>query len=49
MPTVAPLLANMGANAAPMPEDAPVTRIFAPSRVGSALMPIVPRRTIHSD
>ena len=31
MPTVAPRSARIGASAAPMPDEAPVTRIFAPS------------------
>ena len=31
MPTVAPRSARIGASAAPMPDDAPVTRIFEPS------------------
>ena len=58
MPTVAPLPANIGASAAPMPEDAPVTRILAPSdsAMRSRNRPPVhrpeairPAQTIHSD
>ncbi len=37
MPTVAPRAASIGASAAPIPDDAPVTRIFAPSTLHTLL------------
>ena len=47
MPTVAPRSARIGASAAPMPDDAPVTRIFAPS-IFTSVLPLGLRRATRA-